>query len=158
MRAPDATVQMQPKLVLYWKEAERHQCYRDEDICHDCKLCRFWEEDDIEFTQKVQFPSLAVKIIVSMLQWEEETYLTGLELIHQNRLTTPNTLIGYQVPGRQETVDLKGRYLQGFIVNAGYRGIHAIRPVTDKEELHWIGRPQEAERYVSLLSTHSPFK
>ncbi|OJJ45309.1 hypothetical protein ASPZODRAFT_167768 [Penicilliopsis zonata CBS 506.65] len=145
-RAPDISHQMRSKKRLHWETAQRHQCRSNGKCCGDCNFCRHLFSIN-EFTQSIRISSV-VKIIVSILHEAEKTFITGLELIQKDS-TTP-VAIGYQT-SRQETIDLQAHQLRGFIVNTGPRGIHALRPVTNKK-LDWVGRLEDTGN-VELLST-----
>lgn len=58
---------------------------------------------------------------------------------------TPDTTIGYRLPGRQIIMSLQNEQLRGFIVSMGYGVIRAIRPILNGNGItNWIGHPRRA--------------
>ncbi|KGO38694.1 hypothetical protein PEX1_081440 [Penicillium expansum] len=102
-----------------------------------CKNC--WEEH-VPVLQAVALENVT-SLAVSILPEGTKTYITGFDLISAD-FGTPNTTLGYRLPGSQVTVDLRGQQLQGFTVIAGEGGIYAIRPIFKTNIIgSWIGQP-----------------
>ncbi|KAJ5488330.1 hypothetical protein N7453_011784 [Penicillium expansum] len=102
-----------------------------------CKNC--WEEH-VPVLQAVALENVT-SLAVSILPEGTKTYITGFDLISAD-FGTPNTTLGYRLPGSQVTVDLRGQQLQGFTVIAGEGGIYAIRPIFKTNIIGtWIGQP-----------------
>lgn len=52
-----------------------------------------------------------LKIAISVLVEDEHTFITGFDLIHGSDI--PNTPFSYRIPGKQVTLDLRGRTCEG---------------------------------------------
>lgn len=92
-----------------------------------------------------------LEIAVSVLAEHEHSFITGFHLSYGGNMRSID--FGYQIPGKQIKIDLRGRQMTGFEVFAGEGGIQAIRPVFDqKYEIRHslIGKPNTTCQPVLL--------
>lgn len=128
---------------LSWKAGCRHGKLQQ----NHCKLCG---DGPTLWTQTVLLPTSLTNIIVSIIRGSICTYIAGFEIIYNDG--TPNTILGYRVPGSQVTMDIEIGRLRGFIVATEYYEINAIRPVSTADS-NWIGEPIPGSPSVQLVST-----
>ncbi|CRL29030.1 Cyclin-like F-box [Penicillium camemberti] len=82
---------------------------------------------------------------VSIIREGTETYVAGLDLLNTDP-KRPNLILGYRLPGQSVTINLYGEQLIGFAAIVGEAGIHAIRPIFNKNiTTSWIGLPNGRE-------------
>lgn len=93
-----------------------------------------------------------MKIAVSVLVEDKQTYISGFDLIHGSNIL--DTQFGYRIPGKQVTLNLHGQNLQGFQVAKRGPAIIAIRPLTVTGEdgfYSWVGDPGYGIQYSVYL-------
>lgn len=105
-------------------------------------MCR---RKHIPFSQVARLDSSIVGLGVSIIREGTETYIAGLDLLNTDP-KRPNLILGYRLPGQSVTINLYGEQLIGFAAIVGEAGIHAIRPIFNKNiTTSWIGLPNGRE-------------
>ena len=128
--------------IEWQKAASGMNCGRNtmRSINHKCQRC-YGKHSPL--TQSVPFSRAVVGLAISLLPDLRsdadlgETFIAGLELIYPS--DTPNTVLGYRLPGNQIMIDLQERPLRGFQLIIEKGGVRAILPLFSAND--WIGKP-----------------
>jgi hypothetical protein len=105
---------------------------------HKCQRCY---DRHSPLAQSVPFSRAVVGLAISLLPDLDsdadsgDTFIAGLELIYPS--DTPNTVLGYRLPGNQIMIDFPERPLRGFQLMIQKGGVRAILPLFSTND--WIG-------------------
>lgn len=148
VRAPEWKIDSSQRSLsksLRWTKVKRR--FRCDTGGPDCAF-NYHAHDHPKFNQTVILHPSVYQLKISILEEEEETYVTGIELISRD-MERPNTIFGYSIPNKQVTIDIETpRMLRGFDISKGEARICALRVYTGssydeslRNSPQWIGKP-----------------